>query len=69
MRYFIHFEQGRDGCTDETGQIFENDQEALTKAKVIAGELVDVRHGQLRVVDATGRQVGVVLIPGTDVSE
>jgi len=33
VRYFIHFEQGGDGCTDETGQIFDSDQEALTKRR------------------------------------
>ena len=66
VRYFIHFEQGEHGDTDKTGQIFDSDQDALTKAQIIADELADVRHGQLRVVNAAGREVGVIPILGRD---
>jgi len=70
VRYFIHFEQDEGaGCEDRIGEFLEGDQAALSKAKIIVDELAtDYRDGRLRVVDANGRQIGIILLAGGQIS-
>jgi hypothetical protein len=60
MRYFFHFE-GQSNVEDSNGEHFASDEEALTKAHLIANELAsDIAYGQVRLISAKGKQIAVI---------